>query len=74
MAEHRFGSFWVYVICQIMARERLQLTSWNLASEKYTLLLSLQKIRWLDFPIDLHTAYYNQSRIWKLFDQILTGF
>ena len=24
--------FWVYVICQIMARERLQLTSWNLAS------------------------------------------
>ena len=25
-----------YVICQIMARERLQLTSWNLASEKYT--------------------------------------
>ena len=41
---------------------------------KISLLLSLQKIRWLDFPIDLHTAYYNQSRIWKLFDQILTGF
>ena len=26
-AEHSFGSLWVYVICQIMARERLQLTS-----------------------------------------------
>ena len=36
VAEHSFGSLWVYVICQIMARERLQLTSWNLASEKYT--------------------------------------
>ena len=37
VAEHSFhGSFWVYVICQIMARERLQLTSWSLASEKYT--------------------------------------
>ena len=36
VAEHSFGSVWVYVICQIMARERLQLTSWNLASEKYT--------------------------------------
>ena len=30
------GQFWQFVICQIMARERLQLTSWNLASEKYT--------------------------------------
>ena len=27
VAEHSFGSLWVYVICQIMARERLQLTS-----------------------------------------------
>ena len=36
VAEHSFGSLWVYVIYQIMARERLQLTSWNLASEKYT--------------------------------------
>ena len=36
VAEHNFGSLWVYVICQIMARGRLQLTSWNLASEKYT--------------------------------------
>ena len=35
VAEHSFGILWVYVICQIMARERLQLTSWNLASEKY---------------------------------------
>ena len=31
VAEHNFGSLWVHVICQIMARERLQLTSWNLA-------------------------------------------
>ena len=36
VAGHSFGILWVYVICQIMARERLQLTSWNLASEKYT--------------------------------------
>ena len=36
VSEHSFGSLWVYVICQIMARERLQLTTRNLASEKYT--------------------------------------
>ena len=36
VAEHSFGSSWVYVLCQIMARERLQLKSWNLAGEKYT--------------------------------------
>ena len=36
VAEHSFGSLWVYVICQTMARERLQLTSWNLESETYT--------------------------------------
>ena len=36
VAEHCFGSFLVYVICHIMARERLQLESRNLASEKYT--------------------------------------
>ena len=36
VAEHSFGSFWVWVICQIMARERLLLTSLNLAGEKYT--------------------------------------
>ena len=35
VAEHSFGSFWVYVICQIMAREGLLLTSWNLESGKY---------------------------------------
>ena len=35
VAEHSFGSFWVQVICQIMAGERLQLSSRNLASEKY---------------------------------------
>ena len=33
VAEHSFGSLWVYVICQIKARERLQLTSWNLESK-----------------------------------------
>ena len=36
VAQHSFGSLWVYVICQIKAREMLQLTSWNLASKKYT--------------------------------------
>ena len=36
VAEHSFGSLWVHVICQIMARERFQLTRWNLVSEKYT--------------------------------------
>ena len=36
VVEHSFGSLWVYVICKIMTRERLQLTSWTLASEKYT--------------------------------------
>ena len=36
VAEHCFGSLWIYVICQIMVRERLQITSWDLASEKYT--------------------------------------
>ena len=35
VAKHSFGSLWVCVICQIMARERFQLTNWNLASEKY---------------------------------------
>ena len=36
VAEHSFGSLWLYVICSIMARKRLQLTSWNLANENYT--------------------------------------
>ena len=36
VAEHSFSSLWVCVIYQIKARERLQLTSWNLASKKYT--------------------------------------
>ena len=37
VAEHSFGSLLVYAInCQIMARERLQLTDWNLVNEKYT--------------------------------------
>ena len=39
-----------------------------------SLLLSLNKIRSLDFPMNLHTAYYNNLiiTIWNLFDQILT--
>ena len=36
VAEHSFGSLLVYIICQIVARERLQPGSWNLAGEKYT--------------------------------------
>ena len=36
VAEHSFRSLSVYVICQIMERERLQLRSRNVASEKYT--------------------------------------
>ena len=41
---------------------------------KISLLLSLNKIRSLDFPMNLHTAYYNNLiiTIWNLFDQILT--
>ena len=41
---------------------------------KISLLLSLHKICSLDFPINLHTAYYNLLiiTIWNLFDQILT--
>ena len=36
VVEHSFGSLWLYVICQIMARERFLVTSWNVASEKCT--------------------------------------
>ena len=36
VAEHSFDNLWLCVICQIMARERLLLASWNLASEKCT--------------------------------------
>ena len=36
VGEHSFGSLWLYVICQIMARERFLVTSWNLATEKCT--------------------------------------
>ena len=88
VAEHSFGSLWVYFICQVMAREGLQLTSWtwqvkNILMKdfdwqvkfdifvvsmatwtieynlKISLLLSLQKIHSLDFPINLHIAYYH---------------
>ena len=78
VAKHSFGSLWLYVICQIMARKKLLLTSWNFDWQvktddflvsmatwtieynlKISLFLSLHKIRSLDFPINLHTAYYN---------------
>ena len=41
---------------------------------KISFFLSLHKIRSLDFPINLHTAYYNLLIIiiWNLYDQILT--
>ena len=41
---------------------------------KISLSLSLHKICSLDFPINLHTAYYNLLIIiiWNLYDQILT--
>ena len=39
---------------------------------KISLLLSLHKIRSLDFPINLHTAYSLIITIWNLLDQILT--
>ena len=43
------------------------MTEYNLT---FSLLLSLHKIRSLDFPINLHTAYYNNH--YHLFVQILT--
>ena len=41
---------------------------------KISLLLSLDIIHSLDFPINLQTAYYNNLiiTIWNLFGQILT--
>ena len=92
-SEHSFGSLWVYVICQIMARERLQLISWtwqvkNILTKyfdrqvkfdvvsmvtwtiefnvKISFLLSLHKIRSLDFLLYLVITTGN------LFDKILT--
>ena len=59
VAEHCFGSLWVYVICQIMARERLQLTSWNLASEKYT-----DERFWLTGNIGRFRSFHGNMNDW----------
>ena len=59
MAEHSFGILWVYVICQIMARERLQLTSWNLASEKYT-----DERFWLTGKISSFRSFHGNMNDW----------
>ena len=88
VAEHSFGSLWVYVIAKSSQEKGCssQAETWqvkNILTEdfawqvkfdvfivsmatltikynlKISLLLSLHKIRSLDFPINLHTAYYN---------------
>ena len=59
VAEHSFGSLWVYVICQIMAREGLQLTSWNLASKKYT-----DEKFWLTGKIWLFRSFHGNMNDW----------
>ena len=59
VAEHSFGILWVYVICQIMARERLQLTSWNLASEKYT-----DERFWLTGKISSFRSFHGNMNDW----------
>ena len=88
VAEHSFGSLWVYVICQIIAKERsssqaenwqvknilmkhfnwqvkfgvfaVSMATWMIEYNlKISLLFSLHKIRSLDFPVNLHSAYCN---------------
>ena len=59
VAEHCIGSFSVYVICQTMARERLQLESWNLASEKYT-----NQRFWLTGKIWLFHSFHGNMNDW----------
>ena len=44
VAEHGFGSLWVYVICQIMAREKVAAHKLKLGKWKISLFLSLHKI------------------------------
>ena len=50
------------------------MATWTIENNlKISHLLSLHKIRSLDFLINLRTAYYNLIiTIWNLFDQILT--
>ena len=59
VAEHSFGILWVYVICQIMARERLELTSWNLASEEYT-----DERFWLTGKISSFRSFHGNMNDW----------
>ena len=82
VAEHSFGSLWVYVIYQIIASSQAEtwqvknilmkdfdrqvecdvfvvfMATWTIEHNlKISLLLSLHKIRSLDFPINLQAAY-----------------
>ena len=78
VAEHSFGSLWVYVSSQaetwqvknVLMKDFewqvkfdvvvVSMAIWTIESNiKISLLFSLHKIRSLDFPINLHTAYYN---------------
>ena len=59
VAEHSFCSLWIYVICQIMVRERLQITSWNLASEKYT-----DKRFWLTVKMWRFRSFHGNMNDW----------
>ena len=59
VAEHSFGRLWVYVICQIMARERLQLTSWNLAGGKH-----IDKRLWLTGKIWRFRSFHGNMNDW----------
>ena len=59
VSEHSFGNLWVCVIYQIMARGRLQLTSWNLASEKYT-----DEKFWLTGKMWLLSSFHGNINDW----------
>ena len=59
VAEHSFVSLWVQATRQIMARERFQLTSWNLASSKYT-----DKWFWLTGKISRFRSFHGNMNDW----------
>ena len=59
VTEHSLGSLWVYVICQIMARERLQFTSWNVAKETYT-----HKRLWLAGKMCRFRSFHGNMNDW----------
>ena len=54
VAEHSFGSLWVYVICQMMAREGLQLTSWN----KWKIYWQVKNILMKDFDWQVKCDFF----------------